>query len=135
MEASTPASWPAHTCKDPAACWTSFFAISIINFPAIRRITSPTPIGRIPGFLLREIKQSAMNASRKTPTSLIDVFKYLVQSVLVKLTNNFRRSKEEDPNDMQTKILRQFSASNPDGPQSPFVFNAAFDISALSIAS
>ena len=82
MEASTSASWPAHTCKDPAACWTSFFAISIINFPAIRRITSPTPIGQIPGFLLREIKRSAMNASRKIPTSLIDVFKYLVQSVL-----------------------------------------------------
>ena len=39
MAASALASWPAYTCKDPAACWTAFFAISMITFPAIRRIT------------------------------------------------------------------------------------------------
>ena len=71
-----------------------------------------------------------MNAS----TSLIDVSKFLLQSVLVKLANDFRRSKEEDPIDLDTKVLSQFSASKPDGPQPPFVFKAAFDISASSIA-
>ena len=71
-----------------------------------------------------------MNAS----TSLIDASKFLLQSVLVKLANDFRRSKEEDPIDLETKVLSQFSASKPDEPQPPFVFNAAFDISALSIA-
>ena len=54
--------------------------------------------------------------------------KFLVQSVLLR---DFRRSKKEDPNDSETKILRQFSASNTDGPQPYFVFNAAFTISAL----
>ena len=76
-----------------------------------------------------------MNTSRVSPTSLFDVFKLLMQSVLVKLTNDCRSSKEEDLNDLETKILRQFSVSNPDGPQPPFVFNAAFDISASSMAS
>ena len=82
-----------------------------------------------------------MNASRVSPTSLIDVFKFLVQSVLVKLANDFRRSQEKDPNYLETKIRRQFSvfnshrsASNPDGSQPHFVFNAAFDISASLIA-
>ena len=111
------------------------FAISIITFPAIRRITSPIPIGRIPGFLFRGIKRFATNTSRASPTSFTDVYKFLVQSVLVKLANDFRSSKEEDPNNLETKILRQFSASNPDGPQPPFVFNAVFDINASSIVS
>ena len=76
-----------------------------------------------------------MNASRASPTSLIDVFKFLLESVLVKLTNDSRRSlEEEDPNDLETNILRQLPASNPDRPQPPFVFNAAFDISATSVA-
>ena len=76
MAASAPVSWPAHTCKDPATYWTSFFATSIITFLAIRQITSPAPIGRISGFLFRGIERFAMKPSRVSPTSLIDVFKF-----------------------------------------------------------
>ena len=76
------------------------------------------------GILFRGIKRFATNASRVSPTSLSDVFKFLVQIDLVKLANDFQRSKEEDPNDLETKIRRQFSLSNPDWPQTPFVFNA-----------
>ena len=97
-----------HICKDLAACWTSFFAISIINFP-VWRIFSPTLIGRIPRFLLRGIKQFAMNASRVSPTSLIEIFKFLVQNVLVKFGINFRRSKKEDPNYLETSDYSLFS--------------------------
>ena len=61
-----------------------------------------------PGFLFRRIKRFTMNVSRISPTSLIDVFKFLVQSVLVKVANDIRRSKDEDPNDLKAKILRQF---------------------------
>lgn len=73
-------------------------------------------------------------SSRVSLALLIDIFKVLVQSVLMKLTNNFQNSKEDDPNDFETKILCQFSVPNPVGPQPPFVFNTAFDISILSIA-
>ena len=66
---------------------------------------------------------------------LNDVFKFLLQSLLAKLANDFLRSKEEDRNDLETKVLCQFLASNPDGLQTPVVFNAAFNISTLSIAS
>ena len=83
-----------------------------------------------------------MNASRVSPTSLIDVFKFLVQSVLVKLANDFLEIVgKKDPNYLETKIRRQFSVfdshrsvSNPDGSQPPFVFNAAFDKSTSLIA-
>ena len=119
MAASAMTSWPAHTCKDPAACWTPFVAISIITFSAIRRITFPTPIGQIPEFLFRRIKRFAMNASRVSPTPLIDVFKFRVQSVLVMLANDFRRSKEEDPNDLGTKNLRQFQRQTLMGHKHP----------------
>ena len=50
-----------------------------------------------------------MNASRVSPTLLIDVFK-LVQSVLVKFANGFPRPKVGDPNDLETKLLRFFAS-------------------------
>ena len=81
----------------------------------------------MPEFLFKGIKRFAMNASRVSPTSLINEFKFLVQNVLVKLANDSRRSEEEDSNYLETKILRQFSASASDGPQPPFIFNAVFD--------
>ena len=103
MAAYAPASWPTHTCKDPAASWISFFAIPIITFPTTRRITSLTSTGRILGFLFRGIKRFAKNASRVSPSSLTVVFEFLVQNLLVKFASNFRRSKDEDRNDLETK--------------------------------
>ena len=103
MVASAPASWSTHTCEDPAASWTSFFAISILTKMAIWRI-SLTPVGRIPGFLSSGIKRVVVNVSRVSSSSLIDVFEFLVQNVLVKFASDFRTSKEEDRNDLETKI-------------------------------
>ena len=54
MTVIAPASWPAHTCKDPATFWTSFFVISTISFPVIRWISSSTPVGQFPRFLFGE---------------------------------------------------------------------------------
>ena len=45
-----------------------------------------------------------MNVSRVSSSSLIDVFEFLVQNVLVKFASDFRTSKEEDRNDLETKI-------------------------------
>ena len=64
IAASAPASLPAHTCNAPAVLVTSFFYHAHDNFPAILRSTSPTPIGRNPGFLSRGINLHATNASR-----------------------------------------------------------------------
>ena len=55
MTASNPASRPAHIWRDCAAPFTSFFATYITSFPTIQRTTSPTPIGRTPGFLFSGI--------------------------------------------------------------------------------
>ena len=41
----------------------------ITTFPAIRRKTSPTPIGRTPGFLFSCINQLAANTSKLSPVS------------------------------------------------------------------
>lgn len=53
IAASEPALWPAHTCRLPAACLISSFKNPAMVFPTIRLRTSPTPIGRISGFLSR----------------------------------------------------------------------------------
>ena len=122
--------WPTHTCKDPGLL--DIFLCNIhLNFPAI---SWTTPIGPVPGFLFWGIR-FAMNALRVSPTRFIDVFKFLVQSVLMKLAKYFWRSKEEDTNDVDTKILCQFSATNPDGPHPPIVFNVSLNASVSSIAS
>ena len=58
-----------------------------------------------------------------------------MQRFLTKFANDFRRSYEHEPNDLDTNILRQLSASNPDGPQPPFAFMAAFITNPSSIPS
>ena len=126
-----PSRFDPHILVKILACWTFFFVIFILNFPAI---SWTTPFGRIPGFLFWGIR-FAMNALRVSPTRLIDVFKFLVQSVLMKLAKYFWRSKEEDTNDVDTKILCQFSATNPDGPHPPVVFNVSLNARVSSIAS
>ena len=57
MTASDAASWSAHTWSNPAASFTSFFAIYRTTFPAIRYRASPTPIGRTPGLLFGGINR------------------------------------------------------------------------------
>ena len=48
---SEPALWPAQTWMGPAASLISSFKNLALVFPTIRLRTTPTPIGRIPGFL------------------------------------------------------------------------------------
>ena len=64
MAASDPASLPAHTWSDPAASLTSFSAIYLIVFPAMRHRTSLAPFGHTPGFLFTDINQVALNVSK-----------------------------------------------------------------------
>ena len=52
IAASAPAYWPAHNWRGPTDLITPFFEIRMIALPAILRRTSPTPIGRKPGFSL-----------------------------------------------------------------------------------
>ena len=61
---SHPASCPAQNCSDPTDCITSFLRCETITFRAMRRSTSPTPIGLSPGFLSRGINQFARKASK-----------------------------------------------------------------------
>ena len=68
-------------------------------FPAIRRKTSPTPIGRISGYLSSGIKRLESNASRVS-----DWFGFV------------HKSFELDPKLFGRIILLQPSASIPDGP-------------------
>ena len=49
-----------------------------------------------------------MNASKVSPVLLIDAFKFLVQSVVVKFENDFRRSKEEDIDNLETRFFASF---------------------------
>ena len=57
---------PVAICNGSAASWISFLIAHPMHFPIILRITSPTPIGRTPGFLLRGISRHATRASTNT---------------------------------------------------------------------
>ena len=52
-----------------------------------------------------------------------------------KFANDFGKSNEHELNGLETSILRKLSASNPDGPQPPFVFMDALITNASSISS
>ena len=125
MAASDPASWHAHTWSDPAASFTSFFAVNITNFPAIRRRTSPTTIGGTPGFLFSGINRLAVKASKLLSVSEFERCMFVLHNRFTKFAMDVRSSKGLEPNWLETKILRQLSASSPDRPHPPLVFIAA----------
>ena len=52
-----------------------------------------------------------------------------------KCSGEVRKQFSNSPNGLETKILHQFSAPNPDEPQPQVIFNAAFDIRVSSAAS
>ena len=62
--ASLPLLCPAQTCREPHASITSCLVTLITHFPIIRRITSPTPMGRtFPSPLSSGIRRLARIAS------------------------------------------------------------------------
>ena len=64
--ASQPPSWPAHTCRGPAAFCMSRRKRLRIALAIIRLGISPTPIGLTPGFLFRGIKRQETKALRSS---------------------------------------------------------------------
>ena len=99
----------------------------ITTFPAILRSTSPTPIGRSPGFLLSGIKRFAVNASKLFSLPVFSRCMFVVHKLFTNSAKDFRRPNELDPNCFEANIQRQLSASNPEGPHPPFVFITAFN--------
>ena len=108
----------------------SFLNIIIITFPAILLKTSPTPIGRNPGFLSKGINLQTVNASRDVVVSSSSM-----QSLFISWANVLRKSVDDVQNTLEVKILRHPSASRSDGPDPPFVDVAAFKTKDSSISS
>ena len=98
MAASDPISSPAHTWSDPAASLTSFFAMYMITFLAIQHRTSPTPIGRIPRFLISGVNRLAMKASKLLPVPEFEKCMFLLHEIFTKFAMDVRRSKGLEPN-------------------------------------
>ena len=78
--------------------------------------TSPTPIGLKPGFLSNDINLLAVKVSMDCVNCIS-----FAQSFLMKIVKVLRRSLNEFPNSLEVNILRQLSASRPDGLGPPFV--------------
>ena len=78
---------------DPAASFTSFFAMYITAFPAIRRRTSPTPIGRTPGFLFSGINRLAVKASKLLSVSEFEKCMFVLHNRFTKFAMDVRSSK------------------------------------------
>ena len=93
----------------------SFFANAVIILPTIRLSISPTPIGRIPGFLSKGIRQHAKYASRDE-SSIVVVHIFLANDAMA-----FLRSSPAKPYTLDVKIRLHPSASRPEGPEPPFI--------------
>ena len=120
MAASTPNWRPASICDGPAAFWISFFTTHPMHFPIILWITSPTPIGRTLGFLLRGISRHATRASTIHGSTISDA------SNLANRANCSLSSLFSFLNLRLFWICRYCSASNCEGPPAPFVKLTAF---------
>ena len=73
MGVLAPTSWPALSCRDPAASVMSLLKLMIITFPAILLKTSPTPIGRNPDFSSKGINLQAVNSWRDVAVSCFSI--------------------------------------------------------------
>ena len=94
------------------------------TFPAILQNSSPTPIGRKPGFLSRGTSLLEINLS-----SDVVLFRNLIslmKKCLMKLAITLRRSYVQLPNIFDVNILLPQSASIPNGSDQPLVLIAAF---------
>ena len=82
-------------------------------------LISPTPIGRSPWFLSKGIIPHAMKSSKEDPSSF-SKHSYLVKDAIAP-----QRSAELPPNQFEANILRQPSASSPDGLNLKLIFYAS----------
>ena len=119
IRASQPASCSAHTWSDPRLSIILLQVDETTTFPAIRLRISPTPIGRSPWFLSKGIIPHAMRSSKEDPSSF-SKHSYLVKDAIAP-----QRSAELPPNQFEANILRQPSASSPDGLNLKLIFYAS----------
>ena len=103
------------------------FRTETITLLAILCKTSPTPMGRSPGFLSDGIKRQERKAS------IVWVWTRSVDNFWTTFSNVLRRSILDVPKLLEARILRQPLASMPDGPESLLVPIAAFLIISSSI--
>ena len=108
--ASHPASCPRHSCKFPTACYSMKHSS---NIHWCR-----------PGFLSRGTSLLAINVSSDVVlfgNSILLMWIYLIKSAIA-----LQRLDVQQPNTFDVKIFLHPSASNPDGPDPPLVYTAAF---------
>ena len=108
----------------------SFLNNIIIALPAILCSTSPKSIGLSPDFLSSGIGLQARNDSKDVGDSSSSTHKFLINWAKVLRKSNVAIQKARE-----VKILRQPSASRPDGPDPPFVNIEAYIIIDSSMSS
>ena len=113
---------PAQVCVGAVAETSSGFNRVVVALLIMRRIVSPIPIGRTPGFLSSGISLPATKALRYFG------FTSDVLSFFAKSANASHSSAGFFLNCFEQSILCQRSASPPDGPAAPFTFFAALKI-------
>ena len=109
--------------------------LALLFSPAIRHNTSAMFIGQSHGFYLMaliDLLWTPLNYSQNHCLLYVCLW---YKGFFTKFANDLRRRNEHEVNDLETSIQYQLSASNPDGPQSPFDFMAAFITNVSSISS
>ena len=96
--ASVPDSWPPQSCWEPTASWMSPLVILSTALAMIRLATSPIPMGRTPGFLLRAIRRQAMSGEMLLGSAR------LVQRCFATAVRDTHRSLEADLNEVHNLL-------------------------------
>ena len=117
-----PNSWPAHTWRFPTDLIMFSFNVWTTTLSMILLITLPTPTGRSPGFLSKNIQENSVWFN-----STHNVFPTLVRAIHI--------SVELWPKLLDVSILLQPLASIPKGTEPPLVRRAVFQTTSASMHS
>ena len=120
--ASHPARWPEHSWRGPLVSMRSGLTMFMTALLMILRITSPTPMGRMPGFLSNGIKREDVYACMlgvKVPSEESTTLNFLARAAIA-----LQRSLAEVPYDRCVNSFLHASASRPEGPAEPLTEHA-----------
>ena len=123
---STPAGWPAHSCRAPTASCTLTPVTDITALPMTLRTISPTPTGLSPGHLSIAMPRFASSASSPMGST------YSVARRRATTATALQR--DEEASLCPVTILCQRLSSCCETPDPPFVLSAHFFTSSPSRA-
>ena len=114
---SQPESWPAQSCKGPAALQISVFKMNVSALAMILHRVSPTPIGLMLGHLPRAMSLPARSAEVHVESTCSVHGRFATDAIAL------HRLFDDSPKDEQSVFHAAVSRSRPEDPPAPSICN------------